>query len=46
MRLYLSHLWKQVQNEMLDEKTFTKIALTLFWFPVKDIKIPDIFLKS
>ena len=41
----MSRLWKKVQNEMVDEKTLTKKALTLFWFPVKDIKIPDIFYK-
>ena len=31
----MSHLWKKVQDEMVDEKTLTK--------KVKDIKIPDIF---
>ena len=36
----MSHLWKKVQDEMVDAKTFTKKTLTLFWFPVKDIKIP------
>ena len=41
----MSHLWKKVQDEMVDAKTFTKKALTLFWFPDKDIKIPDIFYK-
>ena len=41
----MSHLWKKVQDEMVDLKTFTKKALTLFWFPVKDIKISDIFYK-
>ena len=41
----MSHLWKKVQDEMVDAKTFTKKALTLVWFPVKDIKIPDIFYK-
>ena len=41
----MSHLWKKVQDEMIDEKTRTKKAQTLFWFPVKDIKIPDIFYK-
>ena len=41
----MSHLLKKVQYEMLDERTFTKKALTLFWFPVKDIKILDIFYK-
>ena len=45
MRLYLSHVWKRVQDEMADEKTFAKKAQTFFWFPVKDIKIPDIFFK-
>ena len=39
----MSHLWKKVQDEMADAKTFTKKALTLFWFPVQDIKIPGIF---
>ena len=28
----MSHVWKKVQDEMLDEKTFTKKALTLFGF--------------
>ena len=42
----MSHLWKKVQDEMVDAKTFSKKALTLFWFPVKDIKIPNIFYKS
>ena len=28
---------------MVDEKTLTKKAWQLFWFPVKDIKILDIF---
>ena len=41
----MSHLRKKVQDEMVDEKTLTKKALTLFWFPVKDIKNPDIFYK-
>ena len=41
----MSHLWKKVQVEMIDAKTFTKKAVTLFWFPVKDINIPDIFYK-
>ena len=41
----MSYLWKKVQDEMVDAKTFTKKALTLFWFPVKDKKIPDIFYK-
>ena len=41
----MSHLWKKVQGEMVDEKTLTKKAKTLFWFPVKYIKIPDIFYK-
>ena len=45
MRLYMSHLRKTVQDEMEDAKTFTKKALTLFWFPVNDIKILDIFYK-
>ena len=47
MRLYILHMWKRVQNEMLDEKNpLQKKALTLFWVPVRDIKIPDIFLKK
>ena len=41
----MSRLWNKVQDEMVDEKTFTKKALKLFQFPVKDIKIPDIFYK-
>ena len=41
----MSHLWNKVQDEMVDEKTFTKKAWTLFWFQVKDNKIPDIFNK-
>ena len=41
----MSCLQKKVHDEMVDEKTFTKKALTLFCFPVKDIKIPDIFYK-
>ena len=41
----MSHLWKKVQDEILDAKPFTKKALTLFWFLVKDINIPDIFYK-
>ena len=41
----MSHLWKKVQDNMVDAKPFTKKAITLFWFPVKDIKIPDIFSK-
>ena len=41
----MSHLLKKVQDKILDEKTFTKKALKLFWFPVKDIKMPDIFYK-
>ena len=45
MRLYMSHLWNEVQDEMVDEKTFTTIAWTLFRFLVKDNKIPDIFYK-
>ena len=45
MRLKMLHLWKKVKDKMVDKKAFTKKALTLFWFPVKDIKIPDIFYK-
>ena len=41
----MPHLWKKVQDEIVDEKTLTKKAKTLFWFPVKDIKISDIFYK-
>ena len=41
----MSHLWNKVQDEIVDEKSFTKKAWTLFRFPVKDIKIPDIFYK-
>ena len=41
----MSHLWKKVQDEMVYEKTFTKKAYTLLWFPVTDIKIPEIFYK-
>ena len=41
----MSHLWKKVQYEMVDENTFTKKAQMFFGFPVKDIKIPDIFFK-
>ena len=41
----MSHLWKKVQDEMVDSKTFAKKALTSFWFPVKDLKIPNIFYK-
>ena len=41
----MSHLWKKVQDEMVDTKTFTKKEFTLYWFPVKDMKIPDIFYK-
>ena len=36
---------KRVQDEIADEKTFAKKAQTFFWFPVKDIKISDIFSK-
>ena len=36
----MSHLWKKVQDEMVDDKTFTNKAQTIFWFPVQDIKIP------
>ena len=32
MRLYLSHVWKRLQDEMADEKTFTKKAHTFFGF--------------
>ena len=39
----MSHLSKRVQDEMVDEKAFTKKTQTLFWFQVKDTKIPDIF---
>ena len=31
MRLYLSHVWKRVQDEIADEKTFTKKAQMLFF---------------
>ena len=42
----MSHLWKKAQDEMVDAKNFTKKALTLFWFTVKDINILDIFYKT
>ena len=45
MRLYLSYVWKKVQDNIADEKTFAKQAQTFFGFPVKDIKSPDIFFK-
>ena len=32
-------------NVKWKEFFFSKKVLTLFWFPVKDIKIPDIFYK-
>ena len=41
----MSHLWKKVQGEMVDAKNIYKKTLTLFWFPVKDIKIPNLFYK-
>ena len=41
----MSHLWKKVEDEIVDAKTFTKKTLALFWFPVKDINMPDIFYK-
>ena len=31
----MSRLWKKVQDEIVDAKTFTKKALWLFWFLVK-----------
>ena len=41
----MSHLWNKVLDEMVDEKKLQKKACTLFWFQVKDIKIPDLFYK-
>ena len=43
IRLYLSYVWKRVQDEIADEKTFAKKHKHLSWFP--DSHIPDIFLK-
>ena len=45
MRLYFSNMWKRVQDEIPDEKTFAKKAQSLFWFLFNNIKIPDIFFK-
>ena len=46
MRLFLSHVWKRVQNEMADEKTLAKKAQAFFWFLVKDIQIPEHFFQN
>ena len=42
MKLELPHMWGKVQDEMVHQKSFKKKAKKSFWFPVKDIKIPDI----
>ena len=36
---------EKFQDEMVNEKTFTKKAQPFFWFQVGDIKISDIFYK-
>ena len=41
----VTHL-EESSNEMAYEKAFAKKAQTFFWFPVKDIKIPDIFFLN
>ena len=41
----MSHLWKKVHEEMVDEKNLNIKAKTLFWFLVKDTMIPDNFYK-
>ena len=38
------HLGMKVQDEMEKDKTFAKqIKQYLYWFPVEDIKIQDLF---
>ena len=41
----MTHFWKKVENQLVDEKTFTKKSKNIFLFSLKDIKIPDIFYK-
>ena len=47
MWYYMSHLWKKVQYEILDlKKKQLRKKHDFIWFPVKYIKISDIFLQN
>ena len=41
----MSNVWKMIQEKKGNRKTHTKKAPAYFGFPVKDIKISDIFYK-
>ena len=41
----MSNVWNRFQEKTTNKKTLTKKAQIFFWFPVKDIKISDIFYK-
>ena len=41
----MSNVWNLFQEKNGEYKNTNKKAYYLFWFPVKDIKISDIFYK-
>ena len=45
IRLYMSCVWKQFQDEMLHQKKIAKDPLDFFWFKAGDFNISDIFYK-
>ena len=40
----MSNVWKMIQETKGNRKAYAK-STSMFWFTVKDIKIPDIFYK-
>ena len=42
----MSNVWNIFQEKTFKKKTLTTRSTTFFWFPVKDIKISDIFYKT
>ena len=45
IKLGVSHLWKNFQDEIVHQRTFTKKAPNFFWLLVEDIKIPYTLYK-
>ena len=41
----MSNVWKIFQEKTENQETYEKKKKLFFWFPVKDIKISDIFYK-
>ena len=46
IKLEVSWLWKEFQDEVVHQKTLTKKAPDLFWFLFVYFNISDIFLQN